>query len=88
MIWGVVALQVNADDAGRIQELELLIAREDLALQGLRQQTQGLEVKATEIQRKIDGAGACVCEMWVCWGRPQTLPSCAPSCRRTSSPRH
>jgi hypothetical protein len=50
--------QVNADDANRIQELELQIAREDLALQGLKQQMAGLESKAAEIQRKIDGAGA------------------------------
>lgn len=55
-----LCLQVGTDDAEKIGELSLAIAREERALAELRGQTAGLEKQAAALQAKIDAAGACV----------------------------
>lgn len=53
-----ITLQVDAQDAARISELSLEVAREEKGLAELRAQTQGLEARAAALQGQIDGAGA------------------------------
>lgn len=72
--------QVGADDAEKIAELSLTIAREERAIADLKAQTAGLERQAAALQAKIDSAGEIQLSVFTLYCECCLLWSCIHPC--------